>query len=58
MMTETLVAVELPEEETTPEVPAALAGNELAIVHPPADPPMLSAADKEVMRGLARRGPR
>ena len=55
MMTETLVAVESPEEETTPEVPAAFAGDELPIVDPPADPPVLSAADKEVMRGLVRR---
>ena len=55
MMTERLVAVEPSKEETTPKVPAAFAGDELPILEPPADPPTLSAADQEVMRGLVRR---
>ena len=54
-MTETLVAVEPPEEENTPELPAALAGDELPSLGPPSDPSVLSAADREVMRGLVRR---
>ena len=55
MMTERLVAVEPPEEETTPTVPAVFAGDELPILEPPSAPPTLSAADQEVMRGLVRR---
>lgn len=57
MMTETLVAVEPPEEEITAEVPATFAGDELPIVHLPADPPTLSAADKELMWRASSRSP-
>ena len=55
MMTERLVAVEPPKEETVLKVPAVFAGDELPILEPPADPSTLSAADQEVMRGLVRR---
>jgi transposase-like protein len=55
MMTERLVAVEPPKEETVPKVPAVFAGDELPILEPPADPSTLSAADQEVLRGLVRR---
>lgn len=54
MMTEKVVAVESPVEETS-GVPAVSAGDLLPVLEPPADPPTLLAADREVVRNLVRR---
>lgn len=57
-MTNTLVAVEPAEEEAVElagQVPAAFAGDDLPVLEPPEDPPRLTRAEAELVRGLVRR---
>ena len=55
-MTGTLVAVEPSEEETALSgLPAAFGGDRVPLLEPPVEPPRLTAAEAELLRGLVRR---